>query len=156
MTTGEQAFTVYKLDHNGREVWRYPARVLGCGPRHIRLEAFFNRDDMSLDYVVFKRGDRFIETFYGDRWYNVFAIYDRDDGELKGWYCNVCRPAEIGENSVQCDDLALDVWVTPAGASAVLDEDEFAALEIPHDDRRQANEALHHLLSEAKSGRLPR
>lgn len=156
MTTDGQAFTVRKLDHNGREVWRYPAMALEHGPSHIRLEAFFNRDDMSLDYVVFKRGDRFIETFYSDRWYNVFAVYDRDDGGLKGWYCNVCRPAKIDESSVQCDDLALDVWVTPAGTFTVLDEDEFAVLEIPGDDRRQAKEALHHLLSEAKSGRLPR
>lgn len=110
--------TVYKLDHDGREVWQYPARVLARAPHHVRLEAFFNRDDTDLGYVVFKRGDRFIETFYDDRWYNVFAVYDRDDGELKGWYCNICRPAEITASAVRCDDLALDIWVTPEGRVA--------------------------------------
>ena len=57
-------FIVYKLDHTGREVWQYPARVLEQGPNHVRLEAFFNRDDVDLGYTLFKRGDRFIESHY--------------------------------------------------------------------------------------------
>jgi hypothetical protein len=155
MSAGEPSFTVYKLDHNGREVWQYPAHVLERGPHHVRLEAFFNRDDMDLGYAIFKRGDRFIETFYNDRWYNVFAVYDRDEGALKGWYGNVCRPAEIAEMSVRCDDLALDVWVTPGGELTVLDEVEFSTLDITEDDRRRAQGALNDLLGLAKSGRLP-
>lgn len=147
---------VYKLDSAGHEVWRYPARVLEHGPNHIRLEAFFNRDDMELGYAVFKRGDRFIETFYSDRWYNIFAVYDRDDGALKGWYCNICRPAEITKMAVRCDDLALDVWVSPSGEASVLDEEEFAALSISDDDRLQARNGLTALLAIGKSGRLPR
>jgi len=156
MTTSPAVITVYKLDHDGREVWQYPATVMERGSTCVRLEAFFNRDDMDLGYTVFKRGDRFVEYFYTDRWYNIFAVYDRDDGALKGWYCNICRPATISEAAVRCDDLALDIWITPAGRSTVLDEDEFIALEIPRDDRRQASEALQQLLSEANSGRLPR
>ncbi len=149
-------FTVYKLDHTGREVWQYPARLLERGRGYIRLEAFFNRDDVDLGYTVFKRGDRFIETFYAERWYNVFAVHDSDDGALKGWYCNVCRPAAISEAAVRCDDLALDVWVSPAGEVTVLDEDEFAALPLAKDERRSALEALQSLLADADSGRLPR
>jgi protein associated with RNAse G/E len=156
MSAGESPFTVYKLDHLGREVWQYPARVLERTSHSIRLEAYFNRDDMDLGYVVFKRGDRFIETFYSDRWYNVFAIYDRNNGAFKGWYGNVCRPAEIAETSVRCDDLALDVWVTPEGLSSVQDEEEFAALTILEKDRINARNALVELLEQGKSGRLPR
>lgn len=158
----DDALTVFKLDHTGREVWQYPARALERGADFVRLEAFFNRDDMALGYTTFKRGDRFIETFYDDRWYNVFAVYDRDSGALKGWYCNVSRPAEITATAVRCDDLALDVWAAsnagaaPGAAPLVLDEDEFAALPLNDDDRRQALAALQTLLAEAKSGRLPR
>ncbi len=152
----DQALTVYKLDHAGREVWQYPARVLARGADFVRLEAFFNRDDMALGYTTFRRGDRFIETFYDNRWYNVFAVYDRESGALKGWYCNVSRPAAINTTAVRCDDLALDVWVTPDGHPLVLDEEEFAALSISEGDRRQAREALQTLLAKAKSGRLPR
>jgi hypothetical protein len=150
------SFTVYKLDHEGHEVWRYPARVLERGPSWLRLEALFNRDDMDLGYVVFKRGDRFIETFYSDRWYNVFAVYDRDDGALKGWYGNVCRPAAIGDAAVRCEDLALDVWVTPEGEVMLLDEEEFATLLLSTEERDQAGAAVQTLRRRAIDGDLPR
>ncbi|MBP9503203.1 MAG: DUF402 domain-containing protein [Candidatus Promineofilum sp.] len=146
---------VYKLDSTGHEVWRYPARVLERGPNHVRLEAFFNRDDMELGYAVFKRGDRFIETFYSDRWYNIFAVYDRDDGMLKGWYCNICRPAEITETAVRCDDLALDLWVSPSGDELTLDEDEFNALALTEEERRRGTAAANEIRRMAVSGKLP-
>lgn len=146
---------VYKLDSTGHEVWRYPARVLERGPNHVRLEAFFNRDDMELGYAVFKRGDRFIETFYSDRWYNIFAVYDRDDGAFKGWYCNICRPAEITETAVRCDDLALDLWVSPSGDELMLDEDEFNALALTEEERRRGTAAANEIRRMAVSGKLP-
>lgn len=149
------AITVHKLDHAGRPVWQYPARVLAREAHAIRLEAFFNRDDMDLGYATFRRGDRFVETFYSDRWYNVFAIYDRDNAQLKGWYCNIGRPATITADAVRCDDLALDVWVSPASEVKVLDEEEFAALDLADADREKARQALAQLLSMAYSGRLP-
>ena len=65
---------VYKLDEQGRAVWQYPAVVLRHEDHAIRLEAFFNREDLDLGFVLFKRGDRFVETFYNNRWYNVFAV----------------------------------------------------------------------------------
>ena len=147
--------TVYKLDHAGREVWQYPARVLARDAGSIRLEGFYNREDTVVSYTVFKRGDRLIETFYSDRWYNVFAVYDRDDGALKGWYANVCRPAQIKAGDLRCDDLALDVWVSPAGVTTVLDEDEFAALPLSAAERARAEEARRQLLALAQNGRLP-
>jgi protein associated with RNAse G/E len=148
--------TVYKLDHHGREVWQYPARLLARDDHSLRLEGFFNRDDTLVGDAVFKRGDRLVETFYSDRWYNVFAVYDRDDGALKGWYCNVTRPATITDTAVSSDDLALDVWVSPDGAVTVLDEEEFAALELSDADRAMALDAVQQLLRLAESDLLPR
>lgn len=147
---------VYKLNAAGEQIWSYPARVLARDGACIRLEAFFNRDDLELGYVTFKRGDRFIEYFYADRWYNVFAVYDRDAGHLKGWYCNICRPAVLSTTVVSCEDLALDVWVDPAGATIVLDEDEFAALDIPERDRGHGRGALRTILALAETDALPR
>jgi hypothetical protein len=148
-------YTVLKLDDRGREVWRYPARAFARDHSSITLEAYFNRDDVDLGYAIFKRGDRFIETFYTDRWYNVFAVYDRDDGRLKGWYCNICRPAVITADAVRCDDLALDVWVAPDGVVTVLDEDEFAALALNAADRAGALAALETLQGLAAEWALP-
>jgi hypothetical protein len=92
-----------------------------------------------------KRGDRFVETFYSDRWYNVFAIYDRDDGVFKGWYCNVGYPAVIEKDTVSYIDLALDLWVAADGAQTVLDEDEFLGLSMDVVTRAQAVKALDEL-----------
>jgi protein associated with RNAse G/E len=151
-----EILTVYKLDHHGREVWQYPARLLARDDHSIRLEGFYNRDNTTVGYTVFKRGDRLVETFYSDRWYNVFAVYDRDDGALKGWYCNVTRPATITGDAVSSDDLALDVWVSPAGTVTVLDEEEFAALELSDADHAMALDAMQQLLRLAESDLLPR
>lgn len=148
--------TVQKLDADGREVWRYPGTVIERGPTSLTLEAPFNRNDMDLGFAVFERGDRFVETFYSDRWYNVFAVYGRDSGKLKGWYCNVCRPATISEMTVTYDDLALDLWVDPDGTTTILDEEEFAELELSETDRKQGSEALLELQHLASLNQLPR
>ena len=151
------AFIVYKLDAAGHEVWNYTGKILSQDEATIRLEAKFNRDDYDLGYTVFKRNDNFIEYFYRDRWYNVFAIYDRDDGQLKGWYCNVCRPSTWDEKGLWCEDLELDVWVPNGpGQPLILDEDEFAALNLPEAERTAAAEALVQILQLAKEGNLPR
>lgn len=155
--------TVYKLDEEGREVWSYPATVLERGEQCLQVEAFFDRDWVDLGFVVFRRGDRFVETYYGDRWYNVFAVYGSRDGDgpggepwrFKGWYCNVCRPAEITSNAVRCEDLALDVWVTPQGETTVLDEDEFAELDLSQEERKRGRQALDRILELAQRQQLP-
>jgi len=145
------------LDERGQEVWQYPARLVERTADFVRLEASFNRDDMDLGFTTFKRGDRFVEYFYTNRWYNVFAVYDRDDVALKGWYCNVCRPAVFKGDAVYCEDLALDLWHTPNQSQPlVLDEAEFASLDIPPADRQHARQALKQLIQLAHENKLPR
>jgi protein associated with RNAse G/E len=39
-------------------------------------------------------------------------------------------------------DLALDLWVTPDGKQAVLDEDEFSQMELDEQTRAQVYSAL--------------
>ncbi len=148
--------TVYKLNETGDVVWQYPASVLERGSSWIRLEAFFNLDDLDLGFVTLKRGDRFVENFYSDRWYNIFAVYDGLDRDLQGWYCNICRPAQLGDTAVRCEDLALDLWVAPDGRAQVLDEDEFGMLKIDADERRKCLDALQKLQEIAKLDQLPR
>lgn len=122
--------TICKLDHDGRETWRYTGRMLEQGPTWAKVVAYFNRPDKDAGYVVFREGDRFVEWHYKDRWYNISEIYDVGDDRLKGYYCNITRPALIEPNKIAWSDLALDVWVDPRGTFMLLDEDEFAALPI--------------------------
>ncbi|MEM9775799.1 MAG: DUF402 domain-containing protein [Chloroflexota bacterium] len=150
---------VIKNDHKSNEIWQYPVeKILGQSDHHITIEAFFNRDDYNAGFTVFKRNDRFVETFYNDRWYNVFAIYDRDDGVLKGWYCNVTRPAVWDENRLASDDIALDVWVSADQTKEplVLDQEEFVELGLPSAESAEALNAVDQILEEAKAGTLPK
>ena len=152
---------IIKNDHRGQELWRYPAEVLSQTDSRITVEAYFNRDDYHSGFVVFKRDDRFVETFYNDRWYNVFAIYDRDDKRLKGWYCNITRPASWNDAELAADDIALDVWI-PAeadercGKPLVLDQEEFVELGLKPAEMEQALKAVEEIKALAKAGKLPK
>lgn len=134
--------TVIKNDHAGHEVWRYSGRVLEQGMTWVKLEARFNRADLRTPYHAFRRGDRFVEWYYSDRWYSIFEMHDVDDDHLTGWYCNFSRPAVLTPEAIRADDLALDLFVAPDGTLTVLDEDEFAALPIDDATRAQVQRAL--------------
>ena len=137
--------TICKLDHDGRETWRYSGKIIDRGPTWTKVEAYFNRPDSDAGYVVFRQGDRFIEWFYTDRWYNIFEIHDIADDRLKGYYCNITRPAIIEPDKISWPDLALDVWIDPKGNIQVLDEDEFATLAIDDEMRVKARRAVEEL-----------
>ena len=147
--------TVYKRDHAGRVVWHYAGEVLARGAGWVCLRALFDRDAADLGFVVFRRGDIFTEWFYADRWYNVFRVNDGGSGQLKGWYCNVTRPAQIAPERVDADDLALDVFVMPDGGLHLLDEDEFAALDLPPAERAAALRAVEAVRAAAAARAAP-
>ena len=150
-----EKIVVDKLSPQGELKWRYEGEVTERGADRMVIEAFFDRDDMPFMDTSLKRGDRFVETYYADRWYNIFEIYDRDDGALKGWYCNITRPAEILDGRVEYVDLFLDLWVSANGAQTVLDEDEFLAADLDERTRRSARDALLELQNHFKSKRPP-
>ena len=146
---------VRKLNLAGEETWSYSGVVLMRRANLVQLEARFNRETMQLGYATFETGDRFVEWFFADRWYNIFEVHAARDDRIKGWYCNVARPAIIGDGAVSAVDLALDVWIAPDGSVRVLDEDEFAALELSDADRRAAQAALAELAAMAHRRRKP-
>lgn len=137
--------TVIKLDHLGRESWRYSGQLVERGDHKITIEAFFDRNDFEFHGMMFCKGDRFIETYYDDRWYNILEIHDIEEDKLKGWYCNVGFPAEIENHTISYKDLALDLLVFPDGTQIVLDEDEFWELKLLPDERKHSLEALKEL-----------
>ena len=133
---------VQKKNLAGDVMVEYEGDVLRRDENSVALEALFTRDDMPFMDVVFKKGDRFVEYYYNDRWYNIFAIYDRDDGKIKGWYCNIGKPAVIKDKTVSYVDLALDLWVSANGKQTVLDEDEFKELQLDPELAKQGLNAL--------------
>jgi uncharacterized protein len=119
--------------------------MLNRDQHSIVLEALFDRADMPFMDTVFRTGDRFVETYYTDRWYNIFAIHDREGGKIKGWYCNIGKPAVIENEIVSYIDLALDLWVSADGKQTVLDEDEFEELKLNEELRDGALNGLKEL-----------
>lgn len=137
--------TVIKRNVHGQETWRYQGRLLEKDGNKVVLEAFFDRKDTWVGGLLLATGDRFLETYYTDRWYNFFEIHARQDDRLRGWYCNIGCPAEIDGDTLSYVDLALDLVVLPGGQQVILDEDEFEQLEISPDTRARARTALSEL-----------
>lgn len=154
MRLTDRKVTIIKLNPQGKETWRYDGTVISEDDTSILIEANFNRGDLLFHGVQLRENDRFIEKYFNNRWYNIFEIHDRDDDHLKGWYCNVTKPAQITRNWIEYIDLALDVLVYPNGEYLILDEDEFIALNINEDARMQALNALDALISLIETGHL--
>ena len=155
-----EAVTVDKLNLAGEVTVQWSGQVLERSAGAVVLEASFTHAARDLGYVRLGPGDRFVEYYYADRWYNVFAIYDAANGAFKGWYCNITRPAEIttaagGGLRVSAVDLALDYFRQPDGREFVLDEDEFAALPLSPAVASAAQAALAEQRALASAGAGP-
>jgi hypothetical protein len=147
MSINDKSLIVAKLDLQRRETWRYHARLLKKDSYGVLIEAFFNRADLPFHGILLKENDRFVERYFSDCWYNIFELHDRDDGHLKGWYCNVTQPAEFSPGKIAYVDLALDVLVYPDGTNLILDEDEFAELPLNPAIRQKARQGLDELIA---------
>lgn len=143
---------VIKQNLDRKETYRYQGLLVERTPTRIVLEARFTREDMPFHGMVLGKNDRFIETYYTDRWYNVFEIHDREDDHLKGWYCNIGYPARLQAGQLSYIDLALDLLVFPDGRQLVLDLDEFESLSINEKIRSQAFQALEDLKGRFNDG----
>ena len=150
-----EQFVVHKLNEKGKEVWRYSGQLTSRHQNRIILEASYDRQDENFHGLLLRQGDRFVETFFSDRWYNVFVIYDVESGRLKGWYCNITRPACIETGHVYAEDLALDLVVLPDGTWKVLDEEQFAELDLSLEERQHALRAITELQTLVVSRRGP-
>ncbi len=133
-----KTLTVIKCAPDGSEMWRWEGRELARTDKLVLLEAIFNIDEHFVGGLQLKVGDRLIERYYADRWYNIFEVFDGVSGLFKGWYCNVSEPAEFREGEILFRDLALDLIVYPDGRQEELDLDEFDGLDISEELREKA------------------
>ncbi|HET7376792.1 MAG TPA: DUF402 domain-containing protein [Anaerolineae bacterium] len=141
-----ESLTIRKLNLNHELLWSYTGQLINRSANFIKLEAHFNRETYDAGYVVFEKHDRFVEYFFADRWYNIFEIHSVQDDRLKGWYCNIAKPAKFSTNTIEQIDLALDAWIKPDGTTLILDEDEFAALNLDEATRQSARQAVQELI----------
>ncbi|MFF7476433.1 DUF402 domain-containing protein [Streptomyces sp. NPDC008092] len=111
----------------GRTKIRYPAELLRDDGNRIAVRAPWAGDTpRDFGFVRFEQGDVFTEFYWRDRWYAVKEVRAAD-GTLKGWYCDVTRPATLAGGRLVVEDLDLDLWRSADGTDVRrLDEDEFA------------------------------
>ncbi|MFI6684653.1 DUF402 domain-containing protein [Streptomyces sp. NPDC050485] len=127
----------------GRTKLRYPASVVSDDGTRLSVRAPWAAADVrDFGFVRFEPGDVFTEHYWRDRWYAVKEVRDADSA-LKGWYCDITRPAVVGDGELIAEDLDLDLWVSADGASVLrLDEDEFAESGLAERDPEAAARAL--------------
>ncbi|MEV4435691.1 DUF402 domain-containing protein [Streptomyces sp. NPDC049585] len=127
------------LTKAGKEKVRYPAEVLHDDGTRLAVRAPWAGPPVrDFGFVRFEQGDVFTEHYWRDRWFSVKEVRQAD-GSLKGWYCDITRPAGVTAGQVVVEDLDLDLWVSADGATVLrLDEDEFAASGLAERDPQAA------------------
>ncbi|MFB7500785.1 DUF402 domain-containing protein [Streptomyces sp. NPDC056161] len=131
------------LVKRGRTKLRYPAELLqDDGTRIVVRAPFAGGAVRDFGFVRFEPGDVFTEYYWRDRWYAVMEVRD-PAGALKGWYCDIARPAVLMGAELVVEDLDLDLWRSADGTDVRrLDEDEFAESGLTRTDPPAAAAAV--------------
>ncbi|WP_433449303.1 DUF402 domain-containing protein [Streptomyces sp. CA-142005] len=127
----------------GRTKIRYPAELLDDDGTRIAVRAPWAGSGVrDFGFVRFEAGDVFTEYYWRDRWYSVKEVRAAD-GTVKGWYCDITRPAVRTDGELVVEDLDLDLWRSADGRDVRrLDEDEFAESGLAETDPGAASAAV--------------
>ncbi|CAL9398462.1 DUF402 domain-containing protein [Streptomyces sp. enrichment culture] len=127
----------------GRTKIRYRAALLADDGTRIAVRAPWAGEGVrDFGFVRFEPGDVFTEYYWRDRWYSVKEVRDAR-GALKGWYCDITRPAVLSGGELVVEDLDLDLWRSADGSDVRrLDEDEFAESGLAERDPEAAAAAV--------------
>lgn len=130
------------LTKSGHVKIRYPAELLSDDGTHITVRApWAGTGTRDFGFVRFEPGDIFTEHYWRDRWYAIKEVRT-SSGELKGWYCDITRPAVRTGTELTVEDLDLDLWRSADGTDVHrLDEDEFTESGLPERDPEAATAA---------------
>ncbi|MBK3555137.1 DUF402 domain-containing protein [Streptomyces sp. MBT56] len=133
---------VVTLTKAGRTKIRYPAELVRDDGVRITVRAPWAAPGVrDFGFVRFEPGDVFTEHYWRDRWFAVKEVRTGDGG-LKGWYCDITRPAVLADGVLAVEDLDLDLWVSADGSCVLrLDEDEFEASGLAGQDPAAAGAA---------------
>jgi predicted RNA-binding protein associated with RNAse of E/G family len=150
-----RSITVHLLKPGKGTTVTYTGELLRDEGAYRLVHARWELPRLDLGCVVFEAGDHFYEHYYTERWFNIFEVRAAA-GELKGWYCNVARPAQFDDAAITSEDLELDLFV-PLDRQGMcrLDVDEFEARDFDPATRAAALAALDELEQMARAGAPP-
>jgi protein associated with RNAse G/E len=121
----------YKLD--GSLKIRYWGELIGASQDKRLIRAVGNTDQQIFGDYWLRDGDEYFEWYSSLKGYNILEIHERHSTQIKFWYCNLCCPARFVGQTIVWTDLALDLLVTPQKQFFLLDQDEFALLNLDWD-----------------------
>jgi hypothetical protein len=148
--------TIVKLAPDGAEAARYAGIVVATdvGNDWVVARAVWTHGEVDAAGLRFQSGDILDEWFSPRHDFNAFAVATAE-GDFKGWYANVARPARLNLAAspprLTWRDLYLDVVATPGRPAVVCDEDELAASGL-----RQGNPRLFRRIMRARAEILDR
>jgi hypothetical protein len=131
------------LFHEGEPPYlEYSAEILSDDGDHVVVRApWAEATSRDVGYVRFEKDDVWTEHYWRNRWYAIKEVRAAS-GRLKGWYCDVARPASVLDERLLSEDLFLDLWVSGDGMTVLrLDEDEFVASGLDARDPAAADAA---------------
>lgn len=149
---------VTKKDLEKNKLISWEMKVLQYSDEFLLVEGFFvapdGYDDTNLNpnnYAI--SGDRMIEKYFRDQWFNIFEIYRGDSDDLKYWYINISRPAKIEKDTVYWEDLVVDLQVFPDGRMVILDMEDFEAMQWAPEEQEKILQTLAYLIKLFKENR---
>ncbi|THA74231.1 DUF402 domain-containing protein [Streptomyces sp. A0642] len=127
----------------GKTKIRYPAALVADDGTRVTVRAPWAAPGVrDFGFVRFEPGDVFTEHYWRDAWFAVKEVR-ASTGELKGWYCDVTRPAVLRDGELLVEDLDLDLWVSADRSTVLrLDEDEFEESGLAGRDPEAAGAAV--------------
>ncbi|MFF2897183.1 DUF402 domain-containing protein [Streptomyces sp. NPDC057966] len=154
MSASSAEAVVVALVKAGRTKIRYPADVVRDDGVRVTVRAPWAAPGVrDFGFVRFEPGDVFTEHYWRNLPHSLkgmggtpsFAVKEvrTGAGGLKGWYCDITRPAVLRDGELLVEDLDLDLWVSADGSSVLrLDEDEFEESGLAERDPAAAGAAL--------------
>lgn len=141
-----KVITIIKHSAGNNTSFKWPSKLIKESVNMCLVDARFNGKPGNIGKISIQTGDRFVERYYDDRWYNAWKIYEAESDVLKCYYFNISRPAVFKDESIEWEDLALDLVVFPDGTRMLLDQDEFALLDLDEETRQICWQTVGHLL----------
>lgn len=145
-----------RFDKSLKKSWN--CRVTDIQSSALTLVGEFAEEVTHPDLGTIEAGTVSTEYFWLGRWYNIFR-FERPDGTLRNWYCNICMPPTFGVNVLDYVDLDIDVVIWPVGRVEVLDEDEYTRNRLrfayPLEVQEMTNLALQQVLERHERKEFP-
>jgi len=158
-SSGLRVVTVNSRKYDGSVRRSWTAHLTRLEAPLIELSGIFEFSVDHGDLGHIEKGTISLESYWLDRWYNVFEFKYPDVSE-RNHYVNLTMPPRFDGETLDYIDLDIDVIVWPGGKVEVLDIEDFRSntslYRYPDDLVLKVDKTLNAILEAVSSGDLAR